>query len=63
MKLILALVLLAGCLDTVAAESSPTCADLGCPVAPSGSPELWEPCTTSVCWCRDDGEVLACLMP
>ena len=29
----------------------PVCAALGCPAAPSGSAELWEPCLDDVCWC------------
>ena len=29
----------------------PVCAALGCPAAPSGSAELWEPCFEAVCWC------------
>ncbi len=32
-------------------EPTPCCADLGCPLAPSGSPYIWEPCTRSVCYC------------
>ncbi len=45
--LVLALV---GCLDD--AKPLPTCAELGCPIAPSGSPDQWEPCDDGgICWC------------
>lgn len=29
----------------------PSCADLGCPYKPSGSPLIWEPCFAEQCWC------------
>lgn len=34
-------------------ESLPTCAELGCIYAPSGSPVAWEPCSAdaATCWC------------
>src|ERR1043166_8405708 len=31
----------------------PTCAEIGCGVAASGSSEEWKPCTDDVCWCSD----------
>lgn len=40
------LVYTAGCADDV-----PSCAALGCPIEPSGNPELWEPCADTMCWC------------
>jgi hypothetical protein len=33
------------------ADEAPTCAELGCPFAPSGSPEQWTPCADDLCWC------------
>lgn len=51
---------LAGC-DVDDPAPTPTCAALGCPDAPSGSPEHWEPCAADECYCpTDDGEALAC---
>lgn len=29
----------------------PSCADLGCPFAPSGTPDIWSPCPDDVCYC------------
>lgn len=29
----------------------PTCAALGCSVAPSSNPFQWAPCTTTLCYC------------
>lgn len=29
----------------------PSCASLGCPDSPSGSPIQWEPCTGEICYC------------
>ena len=52
MKTILFLLVLSscGCGD----DALPSCADLGCPHRPSGSPEIWEPCPSGeVCWCRN----------
>lgn len=37
----------------------PSCASLGCPVSPSGSPDVWTPCTDDVCFCGAP-EVEAC---
>ena len=39
----------------------PSCADLGCSIAPSGSPDIWEPCEDpDQCWCNTEHEPLAC---
>lgn len=41
----------------------PTCAQLGCPYAPSGTSYTWTPCPESValCWCwGTDGEARQC---
>ncbi len=37
----------ASCAD----DDLPSCAALGCPIAPSVNPELWEPCGDATCWC------------
>jgi len=31
----------------------PTCAELGCRWAASGTPDDWSPCTEGECWCGD----------
>lgn len=42
-----------------------SCAELGCPVAPSGNPNTWIPCTTVVCYCRaaDSDTVMTACVP
>lgn len=51
--------LLVGCLDTEG-EALPSCEALGCPLAPSGNPDQWEPCPEDqpVCYCG--APALAC---
>lgn len=50
-------------------EPLPSCASLGCPIAPWGTDDPskpWEPCHADVCFCRSpDGssELLACTPP
>lgn len=46
-----ALVAAVGCVDCERYEQVRSCADLGCPVAPSGTPDVWTPCTGNQCWC------------
>lgn len=55
-KLLISL-LLGACCD----PSPPTCAELGCPGAPSGRDDTWVPCpaTADVCYCRLDNETVA----
>jgi hypothetical protein len=43
----------------------PACAAIGCPFAPSGTGDMsrpWEPCFSSVCYCRsaDGASLVAC---
>jgi len=40
----------------------PSCASLGCPLAPSGTPDVWSPCTDdrAVCWCPKNGVFVMC---
>ena len=45
---------LAGCAEPPEPdEPIPRCADVGCPLAPSGDPVAWEPCDPDAasCWC------------
>jgi hypothetical protein len=49
---VVGLVYAAGCAD----DATPSCAALGCPTAPSGNPELWEPCVDATCWCGAPAE-------
>lgn len=39
-------------------ETVPTCAELGCPNAPSGSSIIWEPCAADqeICYCGAPAE-------
>jgi len=46
-RLIFVLLALVGCDDA----ELPSCADLGCPLRPSGDPGTWEPCEGDVCFC------------
>jgi hypothetical protein len=60
-RLIVLLMLLFGCAagdDTV----PPSCASLGCPQAPSGSPDAWSPCDehSAECYCVTARTVEAC---
>jgi hypothetical protein len=59
MRALLLALCLCACAD---AAPTPSCAELGCSTAPSGSPAIWTPCDTSVCWCRDpsDADAIAC---
>lgn len=50
-------VALIGCVDPA---PMPTCASLGCPSAPSGTDDIWTPCTDDVCWCRTTIDVEEC---
>lgn len=43
--------LIASLAYTASCADAPSCASLGCPLEPSGSPELWEPCAGATCWC------------
>lgn len=52
-------VLLVACLDDDDDEP-PTCAELGCPSAPSGSRDAWTPCVHGRCYCHVPDHVLAC---
>ncbi len=51
--LLTVLLLTAGCLDSSEVPPLPSCASLGCPVAPSGTEGLWSPCDGEACYCRD----------
>lgn len=57
MRAALALALaLAGCVGSDGSARVPTCASLGCPLRPSGSPDAWTPCDVgpdgpATCWC------------
>lgn len=42
--------------DSACPEQYPSCADLGCVARPSGSPNIWTPCTTELCWCRNPAQ-------
>jgi hypothetical protein len=42
------------------AEPTPACIDIGCPDAPSGSPDIWTPCADPVCFCLTNRGALAC---
>ena len=35
----------------------PTCADLGCPLAPSGEDRIWTPCESEICYCGEQADV------
>lgn len=63
-KLIITLLALTFTACAVDSEPLPTCADIGCPIAPSGTGDMsraWEPCTDAVCYCRtDDVTLTAC---
>lgn len=50
LKVCLFLTLISACLDE--SKSVPKCDDIGCPEAPSGSSERWEPCHTVLCYCQ-----------
>lgn len=42
-------------------EPYPSCIDIGCPDAPSGTPDIWSPCTEQLCYCRaENTDVEAC---
>jgi hypothetical protein len=40
--------MLAGCGD---GDRMPTCEEVGCGAAASGTPDDWTPCNGSACWC------------
>jgi hypothetical protein len=53
-----AIAFVAACTDED--DGPPSCAELGCPDAPSGSPDEWSPCLDGECYCREQDDVTAC---
>lgn len=51
MKTVL-IVLMLLALGACSGDDLPTCAEMGCRWAASGSPDHWSPCTSDVCWCN-----------
>lgn len=37
------------------------CSTLGCPLKPSGSPDIWEPCPDDWAWCYCGSPAVQCI--
>ncbi len=60
MKLVAIVVVLVVPACAAESESVPSCIDVGCIEAPSGSPDTWSPCAEPVCFCPTVDDVTAC---
>lgn len=51
--LVVMLTVLTAALGCVEDDQPPSCADLGCPMEPSGDPHQWAPCESDLCYCQE----------